>query len=423
MNNTRRQFIKTGGITIVAAGIVPAFISSCKDEKKPAPEAKAFTSMVKDVTPLSEADYLSRLENAYRYLKENKIDGLYIEGGINLKYFFNMSWWLSERVFGSIILATGKTVWVCPAFETERAKEQIPAGDKIYSWDEHESPYKLINKIVKDLGISGGKLAMCPNTRSFVVEGFIRDAGIQIVDGSIITESCRAVKTEKEIGYMDLANRITKMAIQYGFGKLQLGMTKADAGVFFGEANAQMGVSGGGNPSFGFTTAYPHGTSQRRDLTDGDVVQIDTGCSIEGFKSDVTRTIIFGKPTDRQKQVFDVVLKAQQAAFKAVRPGVACGDIDRAARKVVEDAGFGPGYKYFAHRLGHGIGLEGHEFPYLVKDNPLLLKPGMTFSNEPGIYLYGEFGIRVEDCFVVKEDGPYVLGGMQTTDIDKPFGV
>ena len=184
-----------------------------------------------------------------------------------------------------------------------------------------------------------------------------------------------------------------------------------------------MGVSGGGSPSFGFTTAFPHGTSQKRDLHDSDVVQIDTGCSIEGFKSDVTRTVIFGKPSDRQKEVFDVVLKAQQAAFKAVRPGVASGEIDRAARKVIEDAGFGPGYKYFAHRLGHGIGTEGHEYPYLVKDNPLLLKPGMTFSNEPGIYLYGEFGIRIEDCFVVKEDGAYVLGGMQTTDIDKPFGV
>jgi len=423
MKKTRRQFIKAGGITIVAAGIVPSFISSCTDEKKPAKEGKTFTSMVKDVTPLSPADYLLRQENAWKHLAENKIDAIFIEGGTNLKYFFNMSWWLSERVFGAVITAPGKTVWICPAFETERAKEQIPSGDKIYTWEEHESPYKIINKIVKDLGISSGKMAMCPNTRSFVVEGFIRDAGIQIVDGSIITESCRAVKTEKEIGYMDLANRITKLAIQYGFGKLQAGMTKGQAGAFFGEANSQMGVSGGGSPSFGFTTAFPHGTSQKRDLTDGDVVQIDTGCSIEGFKSDVTRTIIFGKPSDRQKEVFDVVLKAQQAAFKAVSPGVACGEIDRAARKVIEDAGFGPGYKYFAHRLGHGIGIEGHEYPYLVKDNPLLLKPGMTFSNEPGIYLYGEFGIRIEDCFVVKEDGAYVLGGMQTTAIDKPFGV
>lgn len=423
MNNTRRQFIKTGGITIVAAGIVPAFISSCADEKKSPQDKSVFTSMVKDVVPLTAADYIVRLENAHKYLVENKIDAIFIEGGINLKYYYNMSWWLSERVFGAIILATGKTVWVCPAFETERAQEQIPAGDKIYTWEEHESPYKLISSIVKELGISSGKMAMCPNIRSFVVEGFIRDAGIQIVDGSIITESCRGIKTDKEIGYMDLANRITKMAVQYGFGKLQSGMTKGELGSFFSDAFTQMGVSSGGSPNFGFTTAFPHGTAKKHDLIDGDVVQIDIGCSIEGFRADVTRTVIFGKPSDKQKQVFDVVLKAQQEAFKAVRPGVACGEIDRVARKVMEDSGFGPGYKYFAHRLGHGIGLEVHEYPYLVKDNPLLLKPGMIFSNEPGIYLKDEFGIRVEDCFVVKEEGAYVLGGMQTTSIDKPFGV
>jgi Xaa-Pro dipeptidase len=422
MKNTRRQFIKTGGLSIVATGIVPAFIVSCGDVKKASSDSNAFTNMVKDVKPLSEADFLMRQENARMYLKENKIDAIFIEGGTNLKYFFNMSWWLSERVFGSVITATGKTVWICPAFETERAKEQIPAGDKIYTWEEHQSPYLLMGKMVKDLGLSTGKMAICPNVRSFVVEGFMRDAGIRIVDGSVITESCRAVKTEKEIGYMDLANRITKMAIQYGFGKLHAGMTKEELGSLFSDAHTSMGVSGGGGPAFGFTTAFPHGTSQKRDLNDGDVVLVDAGCSVESYESDVSRSVIFGKPSDRQKEVFDVVLKAQQAAFKAVRPGTACGEIDRIARKVIEDAGFGPGYKFFAHRLGHGIGLDGHEYPYLVKDNTLLLKPGMTFSNEPGIYLYGEFGIRIEDCFAVNEEGAFVLGGLQTTSIDRPFG-
>ncbi|MDX2414937.1 MAG: M24 family metallopeptidase, partial [Bacteroidales bacterium] len=163
-------------------------------------------------------------------------------------------------------------------------------------------------------------------------------------------------------------------------------------------------------------------TKQVRNLHDGDIVLVDGGCSVEGFRSDVSRTIVFGNPTDKQKRVFDIVLKAQQEAHKAVRPGISCGEIDRVARKVVEDSGFGPGYKYFAHRLGHGIGMDGHEFPYLVKDNPLILEPGMTFSNEPGIYIYGEFGVRIEDCFVVTEDGGRMLGGMLTTGIDKPFG-
>ncbi len=148
---------------------------------------------------------------------------------------------------------------------------------------------------------------------------------------------------------------------------------------------------------------------------------VDGGCSIEGFQSDVTRTIVFGSSTDKQKRVWDVVRKAQSEALKAVRPGAACEDIDRAARKVVEDAGFGPDYKYFGHRVGHGIGMQGHEYPYLVRGNTLKLQPGMTFSDEPGIYIYGEFGVRIEDCFVVTEDGGLILGGMESSAIDSPF--
>jgi Xaa-Pro dipeptidase len=159
-----------------------------------------------------------------------------------------------------------------------------------------------------------------------------------------------------------------------------------------------------------------------RDLQKGDAVLVDGGCSVEGYRSDVTRTIFFGQPTDRQRRVWKAVKKAQVAALKAVRPGAACESVDAAARKVIEDAGFGPGYRYFAHRLGHGIGLEGHEYPYLVRGNRLKMEPGMTFSNEPGIYIYGEFGVRIEDCMVVTEDGGRILGGLEATAVDKPFG-
>jgi len=183
-----------------------------------------------------------------------------------------------------------------------------------------------------------------------------------------------------------------------------------------------MGVSGGGGPRFGHISAFPHGSREVHNLHEGDIVLVDGGTSVEGYRSDVTRTIVFGKPSDKQKRVFDIVLKAQRESMKAVRPGITCESIDAVARKVVEDAGFGPGYKYFAHRLGHGIGMEGHEYPYLVKGNKLKLKPGMTFSNEPGIYIYGEFGVLIEDCFVVTEDGGKILGGMITEAIDLPFG-
>ncbi|MBS0011170.1 MAG: aminopeptidase P family protein, partial [Bacteroidales bacterium] len=328
----------------------------------------------------------------------------------------------SERTFGPVINTKKEPVWICPDFELERAKEQIPEGHEIRTWAEHESPFDLLAGIVSDLGIDKGKIGMGPSVRSFISEGFQRSLGTDMLDGSMAVNMVRGIKTEKELAYMDLANRITKMAYQYGFSKLEEGMTREELGSHIRFAHSEMGVSGGGGPYFGFTSAFPHGTRQVRHLHEGDIVLVDGGCSVEGFRSDVTRTIVYGKPGDRQREVFDVVLKAQQEAHKAIKPGIACGEIDRIARKVVEDAGFGPGYKYFAHRLGHGIGMDGHEYPYLVKDNPLLLQPGMTFSNEPGIYIYGEFGVRIEDCFVVTDNGAEMLGGMLSRDIEHPFG-
>lgn len=220
---------------------------------------------------------------------------------------------------------------------------------------------------------------------------------------------------------MELANKITKLAYQQGFKSLKEGMSTGDLSSAISAAHRQMGVSGSGGPQFGLNTAFPHGSRVVRTLKEGDAVMVDGGCNIEGFSSDVTRTVVFGRPTDRHRQVFDIVKKAQMAALKAARPGVPCEQVDAAARKVVEDAGFGPGYKYFAHRVGHGIGMEGHEYPYLVKGNQLKLEPGMTFSDEPGIYIYGEFGIRTEDCFVVTQDGARFLGGMEALAIDQPF--
>ena len=221
---------------------------------------------------------------------------------------------------------------------------------------------------------------------------------------------------------MDLANKITKLAYREGFKTLREGMTTRDLAMAIAGATQKLGSQGGGGPQFGPNTAFPHGSQVARNLQPGDAVLVDGGCAIEGYRSDVTRTVVFGKPTDKQKKVWDIVRKAQKAALAAAKPGATCESVDRAARKVVEDAGFGPGYKYFAHRLGHGIGMEGHEYPYLVKGNTLKIVPGMTFSNEPGIYIYGEFGIRTEDCLVVTESGSRHLGGLEAEAIDRPIG-
>ena len=418
MTVSRREFFKIGGLSIGAFGFAKSLLSKARGASE-----SQLKNMVADIKPLTRQDYGLRLEKAKRLMRENDMHGLLLTGSTNLLYFTNVGWWRSERTFGAVLNQKKDPVWICPAFEKERAEERIPEGHQIRTWEEHESPFRLIAGIMKDLGAKTGKLGLGPTIRSFVYYGLRKDApSLQLEDGAVVTEGCRGIKTEKEIAYMDLANQITKLAYQEGFNNLQEGMSRADLGGIIRAAHQKMGVSGGGGPLFGPSSAFPHGTLTERSLQDGDIILVDGGCSVEGYRSDVTRTIVFGKCTDRQKKVWEIVRKAQIAAHEAVRPGVACEEIDRTARKVVEDAGFGPDYKYFTHRLGHGIGMEGHEYPYLVRGNTLKLQPGMTFSNEPGIYIYGEFGVRIEDCFVVTEDGGRFLGGMESTAIDKPFG-
>jgi Xaa-Pro dipeptidase len=418
MSLTRRSFIKTGTVSLAALSLDPRAVAA--PASGPGQELKNIAAGVEALTP---EDFAARRENARRLLAEQGLDALFVGGGTNLLYFTKVGWWLSERVFGVLLSRKGDPIWVCPSFEVERAKELVPAGQEIRTWDEHESPYALIGGVMKDLGASTGKLGTAPDLRAFEIHGLRRTlSGLEIVDGAPVTEGCRGVKTAKEIAYMDLANKITKLAYREGFKTLREGMTTRDLAMAISGATQKLGSQGGGGPQFGPNTAFPHGSQVPRNLQSGDAVLVDGGCAIEGYRSDITRTVVFGKPTDKQKKVWDIVRNAQKAALAAARPGATCESVDRAARKVVEDAGFGPGYKYFAHRLGHGIGMEGHEYPYLVKGNTLKIVPGMTFSNEPGIYIYGEFGIRTEDCLVVTEAGARHLGGLEAEAIDRPIG-
>lgn len=418
MSLTRRSFIKTGSVSLAALGLGS---TSLVEPAAGAPQE--LKNMVTGVEPLAPEDFALRREKARRLLAEKGLDAVFIGGGTNLLYFTKVGWWLSERVFGVVLSLKRDPVWVCPAFEVKRAEELVPAGMEIRTWEEHENPYAIVGGILRDIGAATGKLGTAPDLRAFEVHGLRRFLpAVEVVDGAVITEGCRGVKTAKEIGYMDLANRITKLAYREGFKEFRAGMTTRDLSGAISSATQKLGSSGGGGPQFGPNTAFPHGSQVPRTLTAGDAVLVDGGCGVEGYRSDVTRTVVFGKPSDKQRRVWDIVRKAQAAALEAARLGATCESVDRAARKVVEDAGFGPGYKYFAHRLGHGIGMEGHEYPYLVKGNTLKLEPGMTFSNEPGIYIYGEFGVRIEDCMVVTEAGARHLGGMEAESIDRPFG-
>src|SRR3990172_7763764 len=337
---SRRSFLKVGGLSVSSVGFVNGWLTPSVLAQEP-----KLQNMVAGVKPLTPEDYEARLEKAKKLMARENIDALFVSGGSDLGYFTNVNWFISERTFGGIINRKGKTIWVWPSFEAESAREMIHKDQELRPWEEHENPFKLIGGVMQDLGVPSGRLAIAPATRSFIVFGLRKDVpGVELVSGSVITEGCRGVKNEKELAYMELANKITKLAYREGFKQLKEGMTPRDLSGAISATHQQMGVRGSGGPQFGPSTAFPHGSRIPRTLHDGDVVMVDGGCSVEGFQSDVTRTVVFGEPTDRQKTVWEIVKKAQTAALKAVRPGAACEDVDRAARKVIEDAGYGPGY-------------------------------------------------------------------------------
>lgn len=384
-------------------------------------EDKKLEKLLKEIKPFGPDDYAQRLNKAQRLLRENKLSAFFVEPGPTMQYFTGVNWWRSERTFGFLLFPDKAPVWVCSAFELDRARELISPEQEIRTWEENESPFALIGKTVKDYGRET-RLALEPSTRSFIIYGLKREAShLEQVDGSVISESCRGIKSEKEILCLEAANRITKIAYREAFKKIREGMSPQELANFISEEHARFGVNGSGGPSFGRASSFPHGSRQRKNLAFGDVILVDGGCRVEGYSSDVTRTIVFGRPTDEQKKIWEIVRKAQKAALKACRPGATCEEVDRAARKIIEEAGYGPGFRFFSHRLGHGIGLEGHEYPYLVQGNRLKIQPGMTFSNEPGIYLTGKYGIRIEDCMVVTENGARILGGLEAQSIEEPF--
>ncbi|MBT3242682.1 MAG: aminopeptidase P family protein [Bacteroidetes bacterium] len=417
--SNRRAFLKSAGTAGLAVGFgaiqQPLIANSFHEMAVP-------EDLTADLPELSEADYKIRQDKARYWMRKFNIDAIFVEGGTNLSYFTDTSWWSSERLFGFILSPDNEPVWICPAFELKRAKEVIKYGTDIRIWEEHESPYALFNGVMKDLGVPGGKLGIGPNVRNFMSEGIRKVAKFELVNGAPVTERSRAVKTDKEIQYMDVANRITKLAYREGFANLREGMDTGDLGQIIRSAHSKYGASGGGGPLFGHTSAFPHGTRERKTLAEGDIILVDGGCSVKGYRSDVTRTIVYGEPNAKQREVWNVVKEAQDGAFDIIKAGLPCSEADKAARRVVEKAGYGKGYKNFAHRLGHGIGMEGHEYPYLVSSNGLEMETGMTFTNEPGIYLYGEFGVRIEDSFVVTENGYKNFGDMASVSIDKPFG-
>ena len=427
MSISRRSLLKAGAAASVASGLGGALAARAGAQQRPLPSGFDQLKPLGDrVRPITVEEYQGRIALAQRLMAESKppFAALYLTPGSSLFYYTGIRWGLSERLLALLIPRKGEPFLVCPAFEEGRLRELVKWPIEIRSWHEDESPHWFVGKGLADRGIRSGRLGVEETVR-FHFYDRLRKAvpSLEYVSGDPITIGCLGRKTEHELELMQLACEATVDVYKAAFASLREGMTHRELAGLISQGFQQMGLSGGALVLFGKWAALPHGTTQPQRLAEGDVVLVDGGCSVEGYASDVTRTTVLGRASDNVKRAFDAVRRAQDAALAAAVRGKLSGTVDDAARAVITGAGYGKGYELFTHRLGHGIGLDGHEHPYLVRGSKTVLLPGMTFSNEPGIYVKDQFGVRCEDVMVIAEDGPArLLTPGFAASLERPFG-
>jgi Xaa-Pro dipeptidase len=431
----RRHFL---WLTSAAAGLSVTRLSAQRargasgDTGAVPPSIAALTSRKSEATPITTDERRARIARAQQLMAGNNIDAMLLTGGTSLLYFTGVRWGNSERLFAVVVPVKGEAFCVCPAFEEDRAHEQLALGPlaktEVRTWNEDESPFERVAQGLKDRGVASGRLGI-EETSKFVFADSIASAApsLHVTSATPITAGCRMIKDAHELALINLACHVTLKAYEAVFHALSEGMTQNTVSSLIGSAYSRLGFPGFASIQVGEYTALPHGSITPQTIREGTIIMIDDGCTVEGYQSDITRTFVLGKATDKMKKVFDIVHQAQSAALKAARPGAPLDSIDAAARRVIVDAGYGPGFKYFSHRLGHGMGMDGHEWPYLVKNNmfgwakALTAQPGMVFSDEPGVYIRGEFGVRLEDDMHITADGAELFTP-QSPSIEQPFG-
>jgi Xaa-Pro dipeptidase len=425
---SRRRFLQAA--TVTAGTGLAALTPSLRAEEAcaPLPASIANLKSMKDrAKPITIEERAARQEKARQLMTSSHLDAILLADGTSLEYFAGVHWWGSERFFALVLPAKGRALCVCPAFEEGRARELLansPEGKDadVRTWQEDQNPYELFAHGLADLKISTGKLGLEETVRFVFTDAIAKAAPqLKIVSGTPVTAGCRKIKSEHELDLMRLANQVTLAAYQAAYQTLHEGMTQPELEKQIMAAYGQLGFPGEVDIDIGENSSFPHGSTVPQVIRDGTLVMLDDGCTVEGYQSDITRTFVFGKASDKMKKVFEIVHRAQTAALKTAKPGVECQAVDVAARKVISEAGYGPDYKFFTHRVGHGIGMDGHEWPYLVRGNTTMLAPNMTFSDEPGIYIPDEFGVRLEDDMHVTENGAELFTP-QSPSLEDPFG-
>ena len=441
---TRRRFL----LAATAAAAAPSLTLKAQRTSAPVPPADklppaiaALTNRRNEAVPITLAEREQRLDRARSLMQQNKIDAIVITTGTSLNYFTGLRWGQSERFFCWALPAKGAPFIVCPVFEEGRVRERMEAQPatlpsasttRVYTWNEDEEPYRLLAKALKEAGIAtgtigsaGGQIGIEERTQFVFADGIAHASPtLTATSATPITYGCRSIKSPAELALMQLANNITWSVYKACYESTQPGMTNRDFSQLIDLAYARCGVTGDASCQVGEYSALPHGSLQPQTIREGEIILIDDGCTVEGYQSDISRTFVLGDATspklDKARKVFDIVHQAQSAALAAAHPGVQCQAIDAAARNLITAAGFGSDYKHFTHRLGHGIGMDGHEWPYLVRGNTTPLAPGMCFSDEPGIYITGEFGVRLEDDWHLTEEGGKMFTP-QSPSLEHPF--
>ena len=424
---SRRGFLGMSALAATATTLACRRVDDVPAEGDlPAPVA-GLEPYPEEPPPISADERRGRVDQARRLMTETGTDAVLLTGGTSLVYFTGIRWRLSERLFAVVLPRSGNAFVVTPAFEEDRAREQLEGGPlegaaDVLTWEEHEDPYALVADGLRARGVATGKLGIEETVRQVFSDGVAGAAPVlSLVSATPVTAGCRTRKDAHELELMRIASAVTLRAFEAVYESIAEGMTNEEIRGLIATAHEKLGYRGGALALVDAASALPHGTTKPQTVREGSIILIDGGCGVEGYRSDISRTFAFGTPTDKMKRAFEIELRAQTAALETARPGVECQAVDTAARRVIDEAGYGPDYAYFTHRVGHGIGMDGHEWPYLVRGNTLPLAPGMTFSDEPGIYIPGEFGVRLEDEMVITDDGARLLTP-QSPSLEAPFG-
>jgi Xaa-Pro dipeptidase len=412
--------MQTNRRTFLAAGAAAAAFGPFRLAAQTAPE---LSSMTGDVVPIAREEYQARIDRARRLMAEHNIGALFIEPGASLTYFTGVRWGRSERLTAAILPREGEAAIVTPHFEAPSVRESLKIPADVRVWNEHEDPLAVVAGVLRDRRVTA-PVGIEETMRFFAVDGLRRALpGVELRPGAPVVRGCRMIKSAHEIALMQKATDITIAAYRHTWPRIQRGMTPAQIGAIMNGATEALG----GDPEFalillGEASAYPHGSGQPQQVRDGEVVLMDCGCAVHGYQSDVSRTFVFGEATAEQRRVWDQVHRGQALAFATARVGTPAGHVDDAVRRTYEGWGYGPGYTLpgLSHRTGHGIGLDGHEPVNLVHGETTRLAEGMCFSDEPGLYLPGKFGIRLEDCFHMGPTGPLWFS-TPPPSLDRPF--